>query len=121
MYGEEEVLLLSAEGATALPPTTTKAARPNLAGVLAEKGGSLSSSSLVLPVCPLSSMVGMPLSEMPSFVPSSTSSSVNAKVDGEEEPIRRSELRCRCLKLVLPLPEDAEGGGRDDGNGSRSS
>ncbi|KAL7547515.1 hypothetical protein ACHAWF_010806 [Thalassiosira exigua] len=66
-------------------------------------------------------MVGMPLSEMPSFVPSLASSSVNTEVDGKEEPIRWSELRFWCLELVLTLPKDAEGGGCDDGNGSRSS
>jgi len=58
--------------------------------------------------------VGMPLSEMPSEIPScATSDDENGNISNikpEDVQIEKSELKCECLELIMPLSTENENG-----------
>ena len=49
--------------------------------------------------------VGMPLSELPSEIPSSS----NSDNGDTSYTLKQSELQCKCLELIMPLPNGRDG------------
>ncbi|KAL9191153.1 hypothetical protein ACHAXT_000859 [Thalassiosira profunda] len=93
VYGEDKL-----EGTT-LPPRVPKGT------VLPVNPSDIVSSTGSVLNCP--SSVGMPLSEMPSSANSLRASENNSDADEDarpSEPLHHSELQCKCLELVMPLP-----------------
>lgn len=94
---------------------------PALADVVANKADVVATNEVVFPV-DTESNLGMPISEFPSVntLPRSSSDENVVSVTASNAPIMQCELKCECLDLIMPIPDEDGSSPEKDGFGTKT-